>query len=134
MLEFLDAMRNTRQGPLGSEGNDNPTIQQLMESVSALQKAMTTSRVEQERLMAKARAKQLLIQDQLMAKIDTSRASNDELRKANEELRRSLQQLDERSTGERGPIVQLRARPKPFSQAIMDTVIPVNYITPKMTT
>ena len=51
---------------------------------------------------------------------------------ANEELRRNLQQLDERSTGEQGPIAQLRARPKPFLQAIMDAAIPVNYITPKI--
>ena len=45
-------MRNTRQGPLGSEGSDNPTIQQLTKTVSALQKAIVTSRAEQKRLMA----------------------------------------------------------------------------------
>ena len=83
--------------------------------------------------MAESRGKQLLKQDQLMAKIDAFRAINDELRKTNEELRRSLQQLDKRSARERGPIVQLRARPKPFSQAIMDVVKPVNYITPEIT-
>jgi len=47
-------IRNTRKGPLGYDGYDNPTIQQLMETVSALQEEMTTSRAEQERLMAKA--------------------------------------------------------------------------------
>jgi len=67
-----------------------------------------------------------------MAEIDVSRASNEELCKANKDLRKNLQQLDERSTGERGSIVQLRARPKPFSQAIMDAIIPANYITPKI--
>jgi len=56
-------MRNTRQGSLGSEGSDNPTIQQLMETVSALQEAIATSRAEQERLMAKVQAEQVLRQD-----------------------------------------------------------------------
>ena len=51
-----------------------------MEIVSALQEAITTSRVEHERLMVEAWAEQLLRQDQLMAEIDASRASNDELR------------------------------------------------------
>ena len=86
MLEILDVRRNTRQGPLGSKGNDNPTIQQLMETVSALQEAMTTSKAEQERFMAKVRAEQLLRQDQLIAEIDVSRASNDELRKTNDDM------------------------------------------------
>jgi len=93
---------------------------------------MVVAKAEQKRLMVEARAEQLPRQDQLMAKIDLSRTSNEELCKANEELCRNLQQLDERSTGERGPIAQLRARPKPFSQAIMDIAIPANYITPKI--
>ena len=60
-----------------------------------------------------------------------SRARSAELRKANEELRKNLQQLDEFSTVELGPIAQLRARPKPFSKAIMDAIT-ANYITPKI--
>ena len=60
MLEFLDVMRNTRQGPLGYERSDNPTIQQLIETVSALQEAITTSKAEQERLMVEVRAEQVL--------------------------------------------------------------------------
>ena len=60
-------MRNTRQGPLGPEGSDNPTIQQLMETVSALQEAIATSRAEQERLMAEVQAEQVLRQDKFMA-------------------------------------------------------------------
>jgi len=71
-----------------------------MKTVSALQEAITTSRAEQERLMAEVRAEQVLRQDQFMAKMDASRASNEEVRKANEELRKNLQQLGERSTGE----------------------------------
>jgi len=62
-----------------------------MEIVSALQEAMATSKVEQQRLMAEVRAEQLLGQDQLMEEINTSRASNDELHRTNEELCRSLQ-------------------------------------------
>jgi len=46
MLEFSDAMRNTRQGLLGSDENDTPTIQQLMETVRALKEAMTVAKVE----------------------------------------------------------------------------------------
>jgi len=60
VLEFLDVMMNIRQDPLGSEGNDNPIIQQLMETVSALQEAMATSKAEQERLMAEVRVEQVL--------------------------------------------------------------------------
>jgi len=56
-------MKNTRQGPLGSERSDNPTIQQLMETVIALQEMVATSKVDQERLMAEVRAEQVLRQD-----------------------------------------------------------------------
>jgi len=81
-----------------------------METVRALQEAMVMAKSEQEKLSA----------------------SNEELRKANEELHKNLQQLDERSIREQGLIAQLRARPKPFSQMIMDAIIPANYITPKI--
>jgi len=63
VLEFLDVMRNTRQGPLGYEGNDNPTIQQLMETVSALQEVMAISKAKQERLMAEVQVEQLVMKD-----------------------------------------------------------------------
>jgi len=46
--------------------------------------------------MAEVRVEQLLRQDQLMAEIDASRESNEELRMTNEELCKSLQQIDER--------------------------------------
>jgi len=67
-----------------------------------------------------------------MAEIDASRASNEELRKANEELFKYLQQLGKHSTRERGPTIQPRARPRPFSEEIMDDVIPARFITPKI--
>ena len=72
------------------------------------------SKAESERLMAKVQAEQLLKQDQLMAEIDVSRASNDELRMTNEKLCRSLQQIGEHSAGERSPTTQLRAHPDHF--------------------
>jgi len=67
-----------------------------------------------------------------MAEIDALWVSNEELRKANEELRKDVQQLSERSTGERSSTIQPRARPRPFSQAIMDVIIPASLITPKI--
>jgi len=93
VFKLLGVMRNTRQGSLGSEGSDNPTIQQLMETVSSLQEtvsslqetvsslqetvsylqeAVAASRVDQERLMAEVRDEQVLRQDQSMAELDAS--------------------------------------------------------------
>ena len=65
-------------------------------------------------------------------KLDASRASNEELRKANEELRRYLQRLEERSMEEWSPMMEESARPMPFSQAIMDAVVPNNFMMPKI--
>ncbi|XP_068504611.1 uncharacterized protein [Phaseolus vulgaris] len=124
-------MRNTRQGPLGSEGSDNHAIQQL-KTVTTLQEAVAASRADQERLMAEVRAEKVLRQYEFMVELDASRASNEELPKANEELRKDLQQLGERSIGERGPTIQTRARLKPFSQAILDAVTLASFITPKI--
>jgi len=67
-----------------------------------------------------------------MTNIDASRANSEELRKANKDLRKSLQQRDQCSTRERGLNVPLRTRPKPFSQAIMDELVPPHYITPNI--
>jgi len=82
--------------------------------------------------MAEVRAEKVLKQYGFMVELDASRASNEELPKANEELRKDLQQLGERSIGERGPTIQTRARPKPFSQAILDAVTLASFITPKI--
>ena len=132
MLKLLGVMRNTRQDPAGPEGSDNPTIQQLLETGSALQETVATSRVDQERLMWEVRAEQVLRQDHFRAELDASQASNEELRKANEELHRDLQRLGERSTGERSPTIQARARPMPFSHAIMNDVVPTSFMMPKI--
>jgi len=37
VFEFSDVMRNTRQGPMGSEGSEDPTLQQIMKTMRALQ-------------------------------------------------------------------------------------------------
>ena len=67
-----------------------------------------------------------------MVEIDVSRANNEELRNTNEDLHKSLQQRDQRSTRERGLNIPLRARPKPFLQAIMDELLPPHYIMPNI--
>jgi len=65
--------------------------------------------------------------------IAASRADNEELRRANEELSRDLQQVGEHATDERALPVPHRARPIPFSQAIMDTMLPTKSLGPKVT-
>ena len=60
MLKLLGVKRNTRQGLVGPEGNDNPSLQQFMETVSALQETVAASKADQERLMAEVRAEQVL--------------------------------------------------------------------------
>jgi len=109
-------MRSTRQGsaaPPGAapSGGENVTMQQLMETMSVLQDAVVTSRVE----------------------IAASQADNEELRKTNKELCRNLQQAGELMVDERAPPIPPRARPMPFSHAIMDTVLPTTSLGPKVT-
>jgi len=89
-----------------------------MEIIHALQQAVAASRVDQDRFPIDLAA---------------SQASNEELRRTNEELRRSLQQAGERAVDERALRTPARARPMPFSQAIMDTVIPATFMGPKVT-
>ena len=67
-----------------------------------------------------------------MAKIKASRIANKELHKSNENLRRNLHQRDRRSTRERGLNLPLRYSFEPFSQAIIDELVPPHYITPKI--
>jgi len=105
----------------------------LMEKAKAeQQKLMAKAKVELEKLIAEAQAEKVLMQDQLMAEIDASRAISEELRKINEDLRKSLQQRDQRSTRERGLNAPLRTRPIPFSRVIMDELVPPHYIMPNI--
>jgi len=108
-------MRNTRQGPQGSEGSDAPTLQQLTETKRALQEANEQYKQEQERIREEAKAEQALMQNWMMAEIEASQIAKEELCKSNEELHRNLYQRDQRSTRERGLNLPFRDSPKPFS-------------------
>jgi len=107
-------------------------MQQLMETIRALQQAVATSKADQNKILAEVQAEQAASQDRFQVDLVASRTNNEELRKANEELRRDLQRMGERTTDERTPSIPVRARPMPFPQAIMDTVIPTNFMGPKI--
>ena len=118
-------MRNTRQGAFALEGGDKVSMQQLMETIRALQQAVTVSKADQDRILAEVQAEQAASQNRYQHNLVVSHANNEELRRANEELRRDLQQ---HTTEERTSPIPVRVRPMPFSQAIMDTLIPANFI------
>lgn len=94
---------------------------------------MTTSKADQERVLAEVRVEQELRQDQFRVELDALRTSNEELCRVNEELRRDLQRLGEHVAGEQSPPIPVKARPMPFSQAIMNVMIPMNFMTPRIT-
>ena len=101
-------MRSTRRAVARSEGRappegNNVTTQQVLDTMHALQ-----------------------------AEGASSRADNAELCRANEELRRHLQQVGERAADMRAPPVPLRARPMPFSRAIMNVVLPTTSLGTKV--
>jgi len=98
-----------------AEGGENVTLQQMMETIRALQQAVAVSRVDQDRFLVDLAASQV---------------SNEKLRRTNEQLHRSLQHARERAVDERAPPIPPRARPIPFSQAIMDVVIPTTSMGP----
>ena len=108
-------------------------MQQLMETIRTLQQAVEASKADQERVLAEVQAEQALRQDQFRIELDVSLRDNEELRQVNEELRRDMQRMGERAVGEQSPPIPVRARPIPFSQAIMNVVIPTNFMTPKIT-
>jgi len=90
-----------------------------MEMMQGLQEAMTTSRAGQE-----------CIQIDLAA----SQARNEELHRTNEELRRDLRnQAGDHETEEQECATPPREFPMPFSQTIMDAVIPATFVGPKAT-
>jgi len=63
-------------------------MQELMETIRAVQEAVTASRVDQDRIQVDLAA---------------SQANNEELCKTNEELRRNLHNVGERTVDERAP-------------------------------
>jgi len=112
-------MRNPRQGPVAPNGGESLTLQQVMETMEALQEKVVASRANQERL-----------QDDLAM----SRETNEELRLSNEELHRVLQnQASTREEGDREPTTPPREFPMPFSQEIMDAMISTTFVGPKVT-
>ncbi|XP_068477239.1 uncharacterized protein [Phaseolus vulgaris] len=95
------------------------TMQQVMEMMQGLQEAMTASKAEQE-----------CIQVDLAA----SQARNEDLCRANEELRRGLRNhLGSREANDRECFTPPREFPMPFSQSIMEAVIPHTFVGPKVT-
>ena len=112
-------MRTTRQSSTTRAESDDMTLQQVMEMIQGLQEAMAVSKVEQE-----------CIQVDLAA----SQARNEELCRANEELRRGLHNHPgNRETEDRECFTPPREFPMPFSQSIMEAVIPHTFVGPKVT-
>jgi len=103
-----------------------------METIRALQQAVAVSKADQDRILVEVQAEQATSQNWYQDDLAASHANNKELRRANKELRRDLQRMGERSTDERTSPIPVRARPMPFSQAIMDTVIPASFMGPKI--
>jgi len=110
-------MRNTGQGSVTPTRGKHITMQQIMETMCALQETVAASRMDQER-----------IQIDLVA----LQARNAELRRTNEGLRRNLQQAGEHVVDERAPPTPPRAFPMPFSQTIMDAMILATFVGPKL--
>jgi len=93
--------------------SEEMTMQQLTGMMQGLQEAMTASRVEQERMQA-----------ELVA----SQTRNDELHRTNEELRRGWRDVDEPEL-----VTPQREFSTPFSQTILETMIPNTFTGPKVT-
>jgi len=93
------------------------SMTQVMEMMRTLQEKVAASRSEKERM-----------HEALVA----SQARNEELNRINEELRKALQGQEERAIGDRfAPPSPPRSFPMPFSQEIMDTVVPANTVAVK---
>jgi len=91
------------------------TIQQIMGMMQGLQEAMAASKAEQERMQA-------------------SKARNDELCRMNEELRRGwCNHTGQRDVDEPEHFTPPREFSTPFSQPILETVIPNTFTGPKVT-
>jgi len=56
-------MRNTRQGATALEGGDNVTMQQLIETIRALQQAVAASKDDQDRILAEVQVEQAASQN-----------------------------------------------------------------------
>jgi len=111
-FQELQKMRPARQGSTRAE-SEEMTMQQLMGMMQGLQEAMAASKVEQERMHADLAA---------------SHARNKELHRTNEELRRGWRDTDDPEL-----VTPPREFSTPFSQPILETVIPNTFTGPKVT-
>jgi len=94
------------------------SMQQVMEMMWGLQDEMAELRVEQERMQADLAA---------------SRARNEELHRINEELCRGLSNnAGQREQDETGRLTPPREFSTPFSQEILEAVIPNTFVGPKV--
>jgi len=94
------------------------SMQQVMEMMQGLQDEMAESRVDQERMQADLAA---------------SRARNEELHRINEEVRRGLSNNPgQREQDETERLTPPREFSTPFSQEILEAVIPNTYAGPKV--
>jgi len=90
---------------------------QVMDMMRTLQENVAASRSEQERMH------EALV---------VSQARNEELNRINEKLRKALQEREERAVGDRSaPPSPPCSFPMPFSQEIMDSVVPTNTVVVK---
>ena len=114
----LQEMKTTRQSSTRAE-SDDMTMQQVMDMMQGLQEAMAASKVEQERIQADLAA---------------SQARNEELCRVNEELRRGLRNHPgSREAEDRECFTPPREFSTPFSQSIMEAVIPHTSVGPMVT-
>ena len=115
----IQEMRSTRQGPVAPNGGEGLTLQQVVETMRALQEEMVASRANQECIQAD---------------LEASQARNEELRHSNEELCRDLQtRAGERENADQEPVTPPREFPTPFSQEIVDAAIPATLAELKVT-
>ena len=107
----------TRQGTARA-ASEEMSMQQVMEMMRGLQYEMAESRMEQERIQAD---------------LADSCARNEELHRVNEELRRGLNNNQgQREQDETERLTPPREFSTPFSQEILDAVIPNTFARPKV--
>ena len=109
-------MATTRRANARAAGEEM-SLQRLLEMVQGLQDDMADSRMEQERMQTD---------------LETSQARNAELHRVNEELRRDLRNNQGRQDpDEMESLTPPRELSTPFSQEILDAVVPNTFSGPK---
>ena len=106
----------TRQGTARA-ASEEMSMQQVMKIMRGLQDDMAESKMEQERMQAD---------------LEASHVRNEELRRVNEDLRRGLRNNQgQREQDEMEHLTPPREFSTPFSQEILDAVIPNTFVGPK---